>query len=242
MTRTSQCGSIIDEICSLNWSALTEEDLTSVAWAYYYFSIQFRESLEIVCTLHPEDTNLQQLRREECDTDNLSPWPGVAKTGERMNHDEFMRRLLLLSPIIEARQSALSEIGRSYLTETRAADLPVRASSIASYEDGGLERIFRAFLEAPSWDTPLLRAFKWFLTQHIRFDSDAEGGHGALSRHLLPDDRIVPLWVAFRDLLVEAVPRLAGPNTNDRDGTSLQFRAKTSQASRVASPSDLAVA
>ncbi|MBV8613446.1 MAG: hypothetical protein JOY66_06690, partial [Acetobacteraceae bacterium] len=80
--------------------------------------------------------------------------------------------------------------------------------SISSYEDGGLERVFRAFLTSRSWNGPLLRAFHHFLTEHIRFDSDEEKGHGALSRHLAPDDRILPLWAEFKQLLVLSAPRL----------------------------------
>ena len=69
---------VIDEICALGWSRLTEAELTGVAGAYYYFSIQFRENLEIACNLYPADPLLTQLAQEECNTDNLSPWPGVA--------------------------------------------------------------------------------------------------------------------------------------------------------------------
>ena len=82
------------------------------------------------------------------------------------------------------------------------------ALSIASYEDGGLENVFGAILKAPHWDTPLLQAFQHFLSEHIRFDSDPDAGHGALCRHLVPDDRVLPLWTAFRRLLVEAAPAL----------------------------------
>jgi hypothetical protein len=38
---------LIQDICNLSWTKLPDEDLISVAWAYYYFSIQFRECLEI---------------------------------------------------------------------------------------------------------------------------------------------------------------------------------------------------
>jgi hypothetical protein len=38
-----------------------------------------------------------KLDHGERDTDNLSPWPGVAKAGEKMNRDEFMRRTLELA-------------------------------------------------------------------------------------------------------------------------------------------------
>jgi hypothetical protein len=199
---------VISEISGLNWARLTEHDLADVARAYYYFSIQFRESLEIARRLHPDDAKLQQLEQEECNTDNLSPWPDVAKPAEKMNHDEFMRRLLQLSPMDDKRRSRLEEIGQSYLTATREMDSVARALSIASYEDGGLERVFSSFLRAEHWNSPLLQAFKHFVTEHLRFDSDPEQGHGALSRHLTPDDRILPLWKAFRDLLVKAVPKL----------------------------------
>ena len=91
----------------------------------------------------------------------------------------------------------------------RAIDRKVRALALASYEDGGLESVFRAMLTAPKWNDPLLQAFKHFLVEHIKFDSDPEQGHGALCRHLPPDDRVTPLWEEFRKMLVKAAPRLA---------------------------------
>jgi hypothetical protein len=199
---------VVNDICDLNWSHLDREGLINVAWVYCFFSVQFRESLEIARNLYPDDERLLQLDQGERDTDNLSPWPGVAAPRERMNHDEFMRRTLALATIPENKQRQLEAIGQSYLTKTRAMDEMSRALSLASYEDGGLEKVFRAILTAPHWDGPLLEAFKHFLTEHIRFDSDPEMGHGALCRHLTPNDKVLPLWTAFKQILVEAAPRL----------------------------------
>ena len=199
---------VVDAICALNWTALGREDLTAIAATYYYFSIQFRENLEIACQLYPDDEKLQQLELGECNTDNLSPWPGVAHPGEKLDHDEFMRRLLDLSPMDALRRNFIDGIGQRYLNTVRQIDLDTRARSIASYEDGGLEKLFRAILTAPDWDSPLLEAFKHFLVQHIRFDEDPEQGHGALSRHLAPNDRILPLWLECKRIFVEAVPAL----------------------------------
>ena len=98
-TCTHAYHEIIDNICELDWHELTRDELIAAAWAYYYFSIQFRENLEVACELHVGDPKLEQLHREECDTSNLSPWPGVAEPAERMNHDEFMRRALALTHI-----------------------------------------------------------------------------------------------------------------------------------------------
>jgi hypothetical protein len=199
---------VIFSICDLNWENLTQADLMNVAWVYYFFSIQFRENLKVARSLYPDDEQLLQLDHGECNTDNLSPWPGVAARGERMNHDEFMRRTLELTTIEVSGRQRLKAIGESYLARVRAMDDTSKAVSIASYEDGGLERVFGAILRAPHWDNPLLQAFKHFLTEHIRFDSDPDQGHGALCRHLTPNDRILPLWAAFRQILVEAAPAL----------------------------------
>jgi hypothetical protein len=198
----------IEDICSLNWSGLTRAELTAVAWAYYFFSVQFRENLELARNSNPDDEKLLQLYRGECDTANLSPFPGVAAQGERMNHDEFMRRILVLSDVDDRVRQEIERLGASYLAHVRQMDSETRAISISSYENGGLESVFRAILQAEDWDHRSLQAFKHFLVEHIRFDSDADAGHGALSRHMAPDDRICPLWDAFRDLLVGAAPAL----------------------------------
>ena len=126
-----------------------------------------------------------------------------------MNHDEFMRRALHLSLLPPEAMDAANTAGLAYLQKSRTYDPEARARSIASYEDGGLEATFRAMLTAPVWDTPALQAFRHFLIEHIRFDNDPDQGHGALSRHLQPDDRVLPLWEDFRDLLLCAVPRLS---------------------------------
>jgi hypothetical protein len=199
---------VIEDICSLKWSALGRADMTGVAWAYYFFSIQFRENLTIAQRLHPSDKLLKRLLNEECDTDNLSPWPGVIEAGERANHDEFMRRVLQLTPIDSVTRRRIESIGHAYLERMRTEDQTARAMSIASFEDGGLERVFTAILTARCWDTPLLAGFRHFLLKHIEFDSDPDDGHGGLARHLRPDERIRPLWDGFYDLFVGSVPRL----------------------------------
>ena len=125
-----------------------------------------------------------------------------------MSHDEFIRRLLRLSALGHARRSSLEAIGQAYLATVCQIDPTERALSIASYEGGGLGRVFGAVLRSRYWDAPLLQAFRHFLTRHIGFDSDPTQGHDALSRHLRPDDSVLPLWTAFKSLLVKSVPRL----------------------------------
>jgi hypothetical protein len=209
MSSQREYRGVVAEICRLRWASLTAADLTDAAWAYYYFSVQFRENLEIATALYPDDSQIRQLKAEECDTANLSPWPGVANVGERLNHDEFMRRLLGLETIAAIRQQKLMKIGREYLKLVHKFNHLTRAASIDSYEDGGLERVFRAILHARHWDGLVLQAFRHFLTEHIKFDSDPLQGHGTLTRHLSPNDQVDGLWIAFQRLLIEAVPQLA---------------------------------
>lgn len=201
---------VIREICGFDWAGLDEAAVLDAAWAYYFFSVQFQENMEVARQLDPADENLKHLEREESNTDNLSPWPGIAAPGERMNHHEFMRRALELSPIAAEKRRRFVAYGERYLRDVRAMDDRTRALSISSYEDGGLEAVFRAMMAMPDTPNPALLAFKHFLSAHIAFDSDPVNGHGALTRHLRPDDRVLPLWQAFRDIFAEFVPALNG--------------------------------
>ena len=197
---------VIDEIERLNWSHLSRDELMAACAAYYFFSVQFVQAVGIACRLYPSDSKLIELRHGECDTDNLSPYPGIAEPGERMNHDEFMRRTVAMSSLDRGVRSRIESLGRAYLAEVRRYDALTRAMSLSSYEDGGLEKVFGAMLTAKHWDEPSLGAFRHFLVEHIKLDS---GEHGGLCRHLVADDRILPLWEAFRNILVAAAPRLA---------------------------------
>jgi hypothetical protein len=197
---------VIEEIETLNWQQLKCDELMAACVAYYYFSVQFVEAVGIACELYPSDPKLIELRQGECDTDNLSPYPGIAKPGEKMNHDEFMRRTVAMSSLDRSTRDKVENLGRAYLAEAHQFDPVTRAMSLSSYEDGGLETVFRAMLSAPDWNEPSLGAFRHFLVEHIKLDS---GEHGGLCRHLVADDRILPLWNAFRDILIGAAPRLA---------------------------------
>jgi hypothetical protein len=208
--KMSKNDDAIAEICNLNWADLTQQDMIAVAWSYYFFSVQFRENLCLACEAFPADSALKRLFAEECDTSNLSPYPGIAQPGEKMNHDEFMLRALALSEISEDLRAAYHGAGERYLRGVRAIDPAIRATSMASYEDGGLEAVFQAMLQSPDYDNDLIKAFRFFLAEHIRFDSDPHAGHGSLSRHLEADDKVADLWDLFKQMLLETTPALSG--------------------------------
>jgi hypothetical protein len=202
------CKKAIADICSLNWQGLTADELIDVAWVYFYFSVQFCENVGIARALYPHDKRLLELDRGERNTNNLSPCAGVVEEGEKVDHDDFMRRTLRLQPIDDTRRRKLQAVGSAYLDKVRAMDAPTRATSLLSYEGGGLPRVFTAMLTAPHWDGPLLYAFKHFLVNHIVLDG-AEHGHGALCSHLQLNGDVLELWLAFKESLTAAVPSLA---------------------------------
>ena len=113
--------------------------------------------------------------------------------------------------------------GEKYLAEIRAMSPNARALSIGNYESGGLEQLFKAMLLAPEYDNALLAGFRFFMLEHIRFDSDPIQGHGALSRHITGDESVVPLWDAFRRLVCTVTPNL-------RPSEALQLAIKASSA------------
>jgi len=200
----SEAG-IVANICAFDWPSLSRAELMDAAWAYYFFSVQFRENLLVARALFSDDEKLKALEAEECDTANLSPYPGVADEGEPLNHDEFMRRALGLVPLNSRRTVELRRHGAAYLEAVHRTDPMSRAMSIVSYERGGLERVFRAMLTARDWNNPALAAFRHFLIGHLRLDDH----HGDLVSHLHADEKAAPLWQLFHDLLLSCVPRLA---------------------------------
>jgi len=205
---TNRFQRVIAEIANFNWRGLERDELLMTCRAYYYFSKQFVDAVHIACDLYPSDQNLIALRQGECETDNLSPYPGIAELGEKMNHDEFMRRVIESASLNQAARERVDTHGREYLAKVSHMDSLTKAMALSSYEDGGLETVFRAMLTAPDWNEPSLGAFKHFLVEHIKLDSGEES-HGSLCRHLVADDRILPMWVEFKDLLVAAAPNLS---------------------------------
>ena len=202
------CKKAVADICSLNWKSLTADELVDVAWIYYYFSVQFCENVGIARALNPNDKKLLELDRGERNTDNLSPCPGIVEEGEKIDHDDFMRRALRLQPIDDVRRRKLQAIGSAYLDLVRGMDAATRATSILSYEGGGLPRVFTAIRTAPQWDGPLQDAFKHFLDKHIELDG-AEDGHGSLCSHLKLNGDVLELWLAFKNCMTAALPKLA---------------------------------
>jgi hypothetical protein len=113
---------VVDEICRFRWSKINRNELLAVCRAYYYFSRQFCETLEIACRRHPLDHQLAELWNAECNTDILSPYPGLAAPGERMSHDEFMRRILAISSLDRDARARVDRLGTEYLADIRRVD------------------------------------------------------------------------------------------------------------------------
>ena len=116
-------------------------------------------------------------------------------------------RLLTLQPMGDV--AAIERAGAVYLAKSRAMTITSWPRASPAMKMAACRPSFGAMLRAPSWTGAGQRAFRHFLEKHIEFDSDEDAGHGALSRHIPVDDSILPLWVAFEDILRCAVPAFA---------------------------------
>ena len=67
--------------------------------------------------------------------------------------------------------------------------------------------MFRAILTAQRWEGSL-QAFKHFLVERVRFNSDPDQGHGALCRHSHPMTAYASMG-QFKQMLIQAVPQFA---------------------------------
>ena len=148
-----------------------------------------------------------------CRRGRRSPRPG-----EKLDHDEFMRRLLALQPVRD--DEFLDALGASYLNRVRAVDDHARACSIASYEDGGLSRVFAAMLRAQHWPG------RWPARLPLLPRTAHPVRHRRRGRAWMfepaPDPRCVDpaAVVGLRHVAGAAVPRLAPEGRDDRTGSA----------------------
>jgi hypothetical protein len=86
---------------------------------------------------------LIELCAGECDTDTLSPYPRVATVGEKMNHDEFMRRAVAMSSLDGDTQARQGREPRPCVSYENSQDGRVtKAMSLSSHEMAGWRRCF----------------------------------------------------------------------------------------------------
>tara|TARA_B100001989_G_C24540621_1_gene467343 strand:- start:1554 stop:2237 length:684 start_codon:yes stop_codon:yes gene_type:complete len=201
-----QASSGVERICNLGWEDLSENQVKRALHGFYFFSQKFVDNLRTASNLYPEDDGIKSLMQEELNTDNLSPYNGVADEGEAMDHDVFLRRVIQISGLSEEENEELFTKGKQYLEAMDQMPPEAQLQCLVSCEDGGAIQMYSSVLKAQVLDSedPALQAFKHFLQKHVEFDNEegAEAGHGTLVRKFeMEDKHIGPFWNHFADFL-----------------------------------------
>ena len=189
---------IVKQIQDLRWQNLGDGDLQRLMVLSGYSALEFAKSLRLSLLLHPENHALQEMAREELQTDNLT-YGGYQKRGD---HADFLWHFIRENELV---QEDLRVVGRDYMRRVDALPDETVVMSIVSREQE-LPGIFTRILTAPRWQAPGLPEFKYYLQRHIALDS-AEGGHADMLRGMPVDDRLIDFYRARLDMY-RSIPAL----------------------------------
>lgn len=188
-----QYKAVVKQIRELNWMSLSTGELQVLMYLSWVAAVEFAEALRIALQLYPHHQGLRQTAEGELETANLA-YGSFTKVGD---HSEFLAHFIRENGIEVP--PPVREAGNKYLAACRSLPGEVRAMSVFSREEE-LERIFKEILKVPAdWSAPGLPEYRYFLKQHIQFDS-CEGGHHDLTRDFLVDNRVLPFYRARLEL------------------------------------------
>lgn len=200
MTPTS-ARETISSIISLKWERLNISDMSTLMVISKETAREFAESLHIALVLHPKDVQLKAMAFGELATDNLS-YANWKRTGD---HWEFLDQFLLGKKSNARTEAACVQ----YKQFVKNLSPQVRAMSIFSREQE-LPHIFTKILSAPAWHEQLpghLKAFRYYLEQHIELDSE-DGGHAELVKAHPITEEVATFYKARLNLYVECLPHI----------------------------------
>ncbi len=164
---------IVQQIAGLNWSKANPGDIILLS---HTTAKEFATSLRFGISLYPNDERLKEMASGELETDNMS-FEDYNKKGD---HWEFLDHFVTKYNITPTK-SALLDAMRRYVTEVEALSESDRAMTVFSREEE-LALIFEKIVTAHDWDALGLGFYKYYLKQHILFDS-GENGHAWLTQH-----------------------------------------------------------
>lgn len=191
--------STVRQIRDLPWQLLDRRELQRLMYISHVYAIEFAEALRIALQEYPDNKNLLSMARGELKTTNLR-YGDYLQAGD---HAEFLAHFLQRHGI--QGDELLRTHAKTYLDACRQLSPRVRAMSVFSREEE-LSDIFKVIIEAPDWSAPGLDAFRFYLEQHILFDS-REGGHHDLTKDFAVDDQLVPFYEA-RLNTYRSIPKL----------------------------------
>jgi len=162
--------SVVKKIVNLKWGSLDEEDLQKLMILSAYSALEFAESLRITVKMNSKNKALKEMAEEELNTDNLS----FEDYNVKGDHFKFLWHFINKYGLLK-KFGSLEKVGETYMNHVRKLPKKVRVMSIVSREEE-LPNIFARILTTKNWKAEGLKAYRFYLKEHIALDSD-EGGH-----------------------------------------------------------------
>lgn len=164
---------IVKEIAALDWASVDPRDIIILS---HCTAQEFSQSLRLTKKVYPDDKRLEEMMAGELQTDNMA-YEDYTKKGDHWEFlDHFVRKLGLVSQTPE-----LTKAMERYLLAVASLSGEERAMTIFSREEE-LTGIFEKILVAHDWEALGYGFYKYYLSQHILFDS-GDNGHAWLTKH-----------------------------------------------------------
>ncbi len=187
-------------IRELDWENLDATSLQDVMYLSFISAFEFAEALRVALRLYSDDSLVQEMSEGELETDNLK-YQEYDKKGD---HADFL--MYFMESCGYTPTEKIEQAGEQYLNVCRAFSDELRAMSVFSreFESTG---IFKRILSAKDWDACGLSAFRYFIEEHIRLDSE-DGGHHDMIKHYTITDEVDAFYEA-RYKMYLAIERFA---------------------------------
>ena len=164
---------IVQQIANLDWAKAAPGDIILLS---HCTAKEFASSLRFGVSLYPSDERLKEMADGELKTDNMS-FEDYDKKGD---HWEFLDHFITKYNITPSK-TALPKAMSDYVSAVEGFSDSDRAMTVFSREEE-LTLIFEKIVAAHDWDALGLGFYKYYLKQHILFDS-GDHGHAWLTKH-----------------------------------------------------------
>lgn len=179
---------LVRQIADLAWNKAAPGDIILLS---HCTAMEFASSLRLGVKLHLDDERLQEMSFGELKTDNMT-FEDYTKRGD---HWEFLDFFISKKRIVPVK-IAIDQATKEYVGGVESFSDVDRAMTVFSREEE-LTLIFRKIIAAHDWDGLGLGFYKYYLGQHILFDS-GEHGHAYLTRHFPLHEDILEKFYSMR--------------------------------------------
>lgn len=186
---------LVHQIANLNWAGASPDDIILLSLCT---AKEFAESLRMGLSLYPEDQRLKEMAEGELQTDNMT----LSDYRHRGDHWEFLDHFIIKFGI-QPRNEKIKVAMTKYLESIGSMTPQDRAMTIFSREEE-LTQIFNELVNAHPWDSIDRGFYKYYLKQHILFDS-GENGHAWLTKHFPLSEPVLIKFYLIRLKLYESL-------------------------------------